>query len=377
MTNSVFDLAVVGGGIVGLAHAWAGRREGLSVIVVDRDHRAVGASVRNFGFVTVTGQGRGQTWRRARRTAEVWADIAPLAGIPIVHTGLLVTGRRVECEPVFEAFLATEMGEGCELMTPAAVANRFDMIRVDAVRSALWSPHDLRVESRTALPALARWLDSLGVAFRWGAQVREVQTGRIETTQGRIEARQIVVCTGDDLPGLFPDEMASRNVTRSKLQMMRLADPGWRLPSSVMSDLGLIRYRGYSELEQSGPLRERLLVEQAAHIEHGVHLIVVQSADGTLVVGDSHHYDLSPDPFSRSDVDDLILDEFSQIFGRAPAVLERWTGTYASSDAADMFRSEPLPNVHQVVVTSGTGASTAFAIAEETICEIKPETLKR
>ncbi len=369
MTNSVFDLAIVGGGIVGLAHAWAARREGLSVIVVDRDQRAVGASVRNFGFVTVTGQGRGETWRRARRTAEVWAEIAPLADIPVVHTGLLVAGRRAECEAVFEAFLATEMGEGCELMTPAAAASRFEMIRVDAVHSALWSPHDLRVESRTALPALARWLGGLGVVFLWGAQVREANTGRLETTQGVIEARQIVICTGDDLPGLFPDQMAARNVTRSKLQMMRLANPGWRLPSSVMSDLGLIRYRGYSELEQSGPLRERLMIEQAAHIEHGVHLIVVQSADGTLVVGDSHHYDISPDPFSRSDVDDLILDEFSQVFGRAPPVLERWTGTYASSAAADMFRAEPLPNVRQVVVTSGTGASTAFGIAEETIRE--------
>lgn len=71
MTNSGFDLAIVGGGIVGLAHAWAARREGLSVIVVDRDQRAVGASVRNFGFVTVTGQGRGETWRRADRKSVV------------------------------------------------------------------------------------------------------------------------------------------------------------------------------------------------------------------------------------------------------------------------------------------------------------------
>jgi len=51
-----FDLAVVGAGIVGLAHALAAARRGLRVVVLDREAEAIGASLRNFGFVTVTGQ---------------------------------------------------------------------------------------------------------------------------------------------------------------------------------------------------------------------------------------------------------------------------------------------------------------------------------
>ena len=38
-----YDLAVVGAGIVGLAHALAGARRGLRVVVIDRDARANGA----------------------------------------------------------------------------------------------------------------------------------------------------------------------------------------------------------------------------------------------------------------------------------------------------------------------------------------------
>ena len=87
-----FDLAVVGAGILGLAHALAAVRRGLSVVVIDRDAQANGASVRNFGFVTVTGQRAGDHWRRARRSRDVWAEVAPLAGIPIVQHGSLVTG---------------------------------------------------------------------------------------------------------------------------------------------------------------------------------------------------------------------------------------------------------------------------------------------
>lgn len=38
-----YDLVVVGAGIVGLAHALAARRLGLSVAVVDREAAAIGA----------------------------------------------------------------------------------------------------------------------------------------------------------------------------------------------------------------------------------------------------------------------------------------------------------------------------------------------
>jgi glycine/D-amino acid oxidase-like deaminating enzyme len=48
------DLVVVGAGVVGLAHAIEARARGLSVVVVERDARAVGASVRNFGHVGTT-----------------------------------------------------------------------------------------------------------------------------------------------------------------------------------------------------------------------------------------------------------------------------------------------------------------------------------
>ena len=68
-----YDLAVVGAGICGLAHALAGLRRGLSVVVIDREAEAIGASVRNFGFVTVTGQQDGDCWRRAMRSRDVWA----------------------------------------------------------------------------------------------------------------------------------------------------------------------------------------------------------------------------------------------------------------------------------------------------------------
>ncbi len=367
-----FDLAVVGAGIVGMAHALAAARLGKRVVVIDRDAQANGASVRNFGFVTVTGQQRGEVWRRAKRSAVVWDEIAGPAGIAVLQRGLTMVARRPEAKAVLEAFLETEMAEGCAWRDASALGDRLpgqgDLL------GALTSAVDLRVESRTAIPRLAAWLAAAhGVAFLRGVAVRGVETGRLETSAGIVLAETIVVCPGDDLVTLFPDAFARGEVTRCKLQMMRLADPGWRLPGPVMSDLGLVRYRGYADLPEAADLRARLETEQAAHLEHGVHLIVAQSADGSLVVGDSHHYAATPDPFARDDVDALILDEFAQVFGQAPPpVLERWTGTYASAAGHSLVEA-PMPRVRLVTVTGGTGASTAFGLAEEVVAALYPQ----
>jgi D-hydroxyproline dehydrogenase subunit beta len=368
-----YDLAVVGAGIVGLAHALAAVRRGKRVIVLDRDAQANGASIRNFGFVTVTGQERGEVWRRARRSRDVWAEIAPKAGIAVEHRGLVVIGRRPETVPVLEAFMATEMGEGCELLGPQAAAERFPMLEPEGLAAALWSSHDLRVESREAIPRLAAWLESAhGVVIRRGVHVRAVDPPAIETSAGLVEADAAIVCPGEDLLTLFPERIAAYQVEKCKLHMLRVAPPaaGFRLPGSVMTDLSLVRYAGYAALPEAAALRRRLEAEQGDHLAHGIHLIVVQSADGSLVIGDSHHYGATPGPFGAEIVDDLIIDEYRRtVSPERPAVLERWTGVYSSSSRT-MFHDKPSESVRLVMVTSGTGASTAFAIAEETLLDL-------
>ena len=365
-------MAVVGAGIVGLAHAWAAARLGKRVVVIDRDAQANGASIRNFGFVTVTGQQDGEVWRRAMRSRDLWAVVAPQAGIAVEHRGLILPFRRPESAAVAEAFLGTAMGADCAILTPGELAERHPTLRPRDALGALTSPHELRVESRMAVPALRAWLERRwGVEFRGLTAVLEVAPPIIRTSRGPIEAAAAVVCPGDDLVSLFPDRIAAHGVTRCRLSMMRLADPGFRLPAAVRSDLGLTRYLGYADLPQAEALRRVLQAQQPEHLRHGIHLIVTQGADGSLVACDSHHYADTPDPFAAESVEALILEEFEAALGvAAPPVIERWTGTYSSAPDRAMFVAAPLPDVRLVMVTSGSGASTAFAIAEEVIGEL-------
>ena len=94
-----------------------------------------------------------------------------------------------------------------------------------------------------------------------------------------------------------------------------------------------------------------------------MHLIVVQSADGSLVVGDSHHYGAAPDPFAREEIDALILR------GIAPRPRESSRHRYWSDGSVRMPR-HPIDRyssirrsgrVRLAIVTCGAGMSSGFA----------------
>jgi FAD dependent oxidoreductase TIGR03364 len=362
-----YDLAVVGGGIIGLAHAYLAARKGLKVVVIERDGAATGASVRNFGFITITGQQRGDFYQLALRSRELWQGVIERFSLPVQHEGLYMCVRRPEAEAVLEAFMQTEMAEGCRLLTPSEVAVPLQ----SGVSRVLHSRHEIRLESREVIPQLCAALqEHYGVGFLPFCTALDVLPGKVVTSLGVVTAAHIAVCQGDSLSGVFSSRLPQYGVTRCKLQMLRLESPGYTLPGALMSDLGLVRYLGYSELPEAAALKARLQNEQPQHLAAGVHLIVVQSSDGSLVVGDTHVYGDVLDPFTTSAMDALVLDEFAQVLGNPPQITERWMGTYASSDQQLYFIDQPDAAIRHVVVTCGAGASTAFAIAERSLASM-------
>ncbi|WP_455271223.1 TIGR03364 family FAD-dependent oxidoreductase [Rhizobium herbae] len=367
--NSKLDLVVVGAGIVGLSMALAAVRRGKKVLIVERNAKAVGASIRNFGFVTVSGQRQGEQWVRARRSREIWEEVASDAGIDVLHRGAVMPAYRAEAEAVMDAFLATPMGEECRRLTPAQALEHVPRIRPDGMRAALWSPHELRVESRDAIPKIAAWLEQRhGVSFQWHTAVTAIDGTKITTSRGLIEAEACIVCPGDDFSTLFPERIAPSKPRICTLQMLRvMPSRPVRFGAAVMSDLSYGRYEGFADLPQARALCARLDDELGEMRAEGIHLISVQSADGSLVVGDSHIYGDAPEPFAQERIDRLIMEAFDQLFdlpGRQ--VISRWCGTYASASKPVMI-DEPADNVRLVIVTSGSGASTGFALGEQVV----------
>ncbi len=367
---ALYDIAIVGGGIIGLAHAYAAAVRGKKVIVLDRDAQSNGASIRNFGFVTITGQAAGDCWTKARRTREIWEEVANAASIDILQQGMLLAARHGPAETLIDAFLKTEMGSECKKITTKEAQQRVPGLRPEAAQFALSSPHEIRVESREALPRLAAFLrEKLGVAFQWNTHVHAVDAPSILTSNGIVEAEVAIVCPGDDFTGLFADRLQKYEPTRCKLQMLRIASQASaKFEATLLSELSLARSSGYAGLPGLTELQLQLNSEMPDQRVNDIHLIVAQSSDGSLVVGDSHHYAKTPDPFGSTAVEEFMLAELDRVLalpGRS--VSTRWVGTYASAPGRWRITDQPSDAVRIVVVTSGCGASTCFAIAEETI----------
>lgn len=369
MNSKKYDLAVVGAGIVGLAHAWLAAKSGLSVIVIDRDPRCVGASIRNFGFITVTGQRDGDTWRRAKRSRDLWHEIATQANISICHQGLTLGAQRPEAMAILEAFNQTSMGEECILLTQDDLARMNPAVRSESCVGGLYSPHELRVESRDAIPQIASWLSShFNVEFLFNCEVLDCGLPQIETSGGSIRAERIVLCPGTELNGVAKRYLQEYELSLTQLQMLRVRPSApLKLSSAVMTDLSFVRYAGYTGLGCHKELLSRLEVEESDSLAAGIHLIVVQSDDGSLVVGDSHHPASPYEPYAIEAVDRLILKHLEQtLLLTQYEVTHRWTGRYPVGLAEhDALILAPQSDIRVVSVTSGTGASTAFGLAEE------------
>ena len=103
-----YDDAVVGAGILGLAHAYQLARRGRRVVVFERNPRAIGASVRNFGMLWPIGQPFGPLRRLAMRSLQIWLEVLASAGLWHERTGSLHLAYRDD-----EAQVLREFAEEC------------------------------------------------------------------------------------------------------------------------------------------------------------------------------------------------------------------------------------------------------------------------
>jgi FAD dependent oxidoreductase TIGR03364 len=376
MNRQHADTAVVGAGIVGLAHALAAARLGRKVVVFERDDFAVGASIRNFGMVWSVGQQRGKVYQRALRSREVWLEIAAKTGLWAAETGSLHLAHHEDEVAVLEEFLqlsAPARERGARMLTAAETAARSGFVRRDGLRAAMWSPTEVNVDPRHAIPAVAEYLTTeYGVEFRFGAHVRGIAMPTVSTTAGDWDCEQVYVCSGNDFASLYPEVFAESGLTRCKLQMMRtapLAD-GRTLGPMLCGGLTLLHYAAFDGCPSQAALAERMGGERSFHREHGIHVLVSQTADGRITLGDSHAYGATHPPFADGAVDEAVLEDLDTFALRPPEaeITERWVGYYPSlRDGRTELVVDPEPGVTVVNGVGGAGMTLSFGLAEENL----------
>jgi glycine oxidase len=215
-------VAVVGGGIVGLAVAWRARRHGLSVVVLDRRELGAGTSRVAAGMLAPVAEadaGERALLELGLRSAERWpafaAQLGEVSGVDVGYRpcGTLMLARdRDDAEALErERDLRERFGLRVQRLLPSA-ARRLEPALAPALRSALHLPDDHAVDPRRVCQALARAARDAGAVLRPGVGADDLAT---------LPAEQVVVAAGP-WSGAFGEEARVRPV---KGQSLRLRDP--------------------------------------------------------------------------------------------------------------------------------------------------------
>ena len=286
-------------------------------------------------------------------------------GIPIVQRGLLVA-RRAEARAVSRP---SADRDGRRVPPRRAARSRQATAQVcgrTIRRRALQPARGARRIARGD-PRLAAWLgerrrdiparDAVHAALR---------RARDQPRDDRAEASRLPRRRFRDLARRPP----RAGLTRCKLHMLRWRPERVRstLPP-VMSDLGLVRYLGYAEL----PGRRRCAQgSKPSSANISTRRPSDRRAERRWIAGRRRFASLRGDARSlrARSVDELILDELpvcSLARGRGGRALDRHLCLRFRPAGADR---PPCDALRLVLITSGTGASTSFAIAEEVIAEL-------
>lgn len=182
------DVAVVGGGIIGLAVAWRARQRGLSVAVLERG--AIGgecaSSVAAGMLAPVAEVEFGEAGQRVLelglRSAEMWPSFAAELthetelDVGLRQSGTLVVARDEDEARELERQLALResLGLPARRLRPSA-ARELEPALAPTVRLVLEAPDDHSVDPRLVLVALRRVCELAGVQLREHTPVARVE----------------------------------------------------------------------------------------------------------------------------------------------------------------------------------------------------------
>lgn len=368
-------IAVVGGGILGLAHAYLLRRGGHRVTLFERGPKASGASIRNFGMVWPIGQPAGEMHSIALRSREIWLEALNEAGLAYVSTGSLHVAYQDDEADVLREFaeIGPAAGYECSWLDREAVLERSPAVIPEGLRGGIWSATEVIVDPRRIVAGMAAYLRAAGVDVRFGEPVRRIDLPTVETASGTVRADAAIVCGGDDFETLFPEVFSSSGLTRCKLQMLRTHPQpgGWLMGPALAAGLTLRFYKAFQICSTLPRLRERIAREKPEYDRWAIHVLASQTADGAITLGDSHEYGLQVDIFDKTELDDLILREAATFLQLPdPRVAQRWHGVYSMHPQKPFFEAEPAPGVRILTAPGGSGMTLSFGLAERTISRL-------
>ena len=365
-------IIIIGGGVIGSTHAYFALEAGHQVIQIERDPEARSASVRNFGLVWVSGRRSGVELKAAIRARQLWDELdREIPELIFRANGSLTLAKdEAELRVMEECIRKEDAGvRKWEILGKTETQKINPALRGNYLAS-LWCPLDAAVEPASVLSSIrSHLLRDDSYTWRNNLEIVDVRSDLTKAIavakNGEIfEGDYLILCPGADHSTLFKEQFDSVPIRRVRLQMMSTDVFDEKLTTSIADGDSMRYYPGYEV-----PTLDQLPPQHPIAAKNHMQLLLVQRADGTLTIGDTHEYSepfefkLNEDPYQ------YLYELASDLIGRKlPPIINRWDGVYSQrTDQAICDRRQITANIISITGPGGRGNTLAPAIAEETI----------
>ncbi len=380
MKDTKYDLIVVGGGVLGTFHAYHALNQKLRVALIEKNHRPIDATVRNFGQVVPSGMNT--KWQRyGRESLEIYASIQKQFDISVRQQGTVyLASNQAELALLEELNEINQSNDyQSHLLTKSNCISKFPGLNSKYCRGGLWFPQELNIDPSVMIHRLHQFMvEELQLDYHNNIAVTNIAESNGEVllySEGRCEfkATSVVVCNGSDFRTLFRDHYQNSGLQVVKLQMMATApQKNYTLSGSILTGSSIRRYEAFQECP-SYPSVKAAENSDSLEKKYGVHILFKQSSDGSVIIGDSHEYA----PVSQEDklgfdlnmdIDDLILNSAKEIFDLPNyRIQRRWQGRYSQCINSDIFQLRPSDHVNIVTGIGGKGMTASAGFARENL----------
>jgi glycine/D-amino acid oxidase-like deaminating enzyme len=342
-----YDVAVIGGGLLGSAIAWGLGRLGQRVAVLDEGDIAKRASRANFALVWVQSKGLGMpaytgwTVRGSRAWPALAAELKAQTGLDVAlqqnggfHLTLGETEYEQRTQLVARMHNQTGAADYRMEMLPAAEVKKMLPLIGPEVSGGSFCPFDGHVNSLRTFRAFHTGMKQFGVDYlpeRPVASIaREGDEFRLSTPQGELRAGKVVLAAG--------------NANQTLAPMVGLFAP-------------------------MGPTRGQIVVTERTmpFLPHPL-TTVRQTDEGTVMIGDSKEDELD-DRVQNHPINAVMADRAQRMFPHLARlnVVRSWTGIRVMpKDGFPIYdQSETHPGAFVACCHSGVtlAANHAFEIA--------------
>lgn len=364
---------VIGAGIVGLAMARSLSLKGYNVTVFERNAKAVGASIRNFGMLWPIGQPDGTLYERAVKSRNIWESICLEAGIWYEKKGSMhLAYNEMEYDVIKEYIELHHLDRPVHLLNKISTTEKSNHVNPVDLKGSLFSEDEMVIEAREAIAELPSYLSAkFGVVFHFNKAISHINYPYVQSGKEKWYADEIFICSGTDFETLYPDVFGASALTKCKLQMMRFTNIGKRedIGPSLCGGLSLIHYKGFESALSLSKLKKLYSDNLPEYVKWGIHVMISQNQYGEFTIGDSHEYGLVHDPFDKQDINTLIMNYCEQFYSiKNLKMIQSWNGIYPKmTDGNTEYINNPEPGVTIINGLGGAGMTLSFGLAEEIV----------